>query len=295
MLSFIRPDLPNKHQPMEFLSSPLFRILAIVVASLGVVGLARAFSDDVIRRIMRSIPIPSERDKAEKEQRVAMLARVSSNVLLVAIGIVAVLLVLGELNINLAPLLAGAGVIGIAIGFGAQSLVKDFLAGFFIVMEDQFAVDDVIKVKKISGRVESFTLRRTVIRDLDGVQHHVPNGLIEVVSNHTKDWSAVHYYVTVDVDEDFERVRKIVDEVARGIAREKEFEGEIIDVPHVLGIKSVTREGMSITVTGKTKPERHWAFKREMKARVQDRFRQEGVKAPHLRQVMVSAPDSEAL
>ena len=276
----------SEHSNMDIthiLTSPWFRILAILLGGLVVTWLTNLFSRRIIRATMRQIPIASQRDDKEREQRIRMLSRVFSQLALTLVGAIVLLLVLGELDIDLGPLIAGFGIAGVAVGFGAQSLVKDFFNGMFIILEDQFAVGDVIEAKEVTGRVESFTLRRTVLRDLDGVQHHIPNSQITIVSNHTKDFSAVHFYVVVDVQEDYDKIKSMIDAIGDRMATEKEFADDVIEVPRVQGVKDVDAKALTISILGKTKPEAHWAFKREMKRRVQDAFRREKVEAPHAR------------
>lgn len=202
------------------------------------------------------------------------------------IGLIATLLVLGELNINLAPLLAGAGIAGIAIGFGAQSLVRDVLAGFFVLVEDQFGVGDIIDVGVANGTVEEITLRSTRIRDLNGTVWHVPNGQIQTVGNKSKGWARAVVEITVGLQVDIARARRIMVDVANAMADEEPWADamRVGDGPDDQGVAALTPSGATLRIVITTEPKSQWKVERELRQRIKEAFDREGVslEIPHL-------------
>ena len=192
----------------------------------------------------------------------------------------AVFMVLSELGINIAPVLAGAGVAGIALGFGAQSLVKDIIAGLFVIMENQYRVGDVVKVADVAGLVEEVNLRRTVLRDLDGVVHVVPNGEIRVASNFTKEWSRVNLNISVAYDTDLDRATAVINRVCEEMAREPQWAPLILKTPQVLRVDNLGDSGIDLKVLGDTKPIRQWDVTGEIRKRVKKAFDEEGIEIP---------------
>ena len=192
----------------------------------------------------------------------------------------AVFMVLSELGINIAPILAGAGVVGIALGFGAQSLVKDIIAGLFIIMENQYRVGDVVKVADVAGLVEGINLRRTVLRDLDGIVHVVPNGEIRVASNFTKEWSRVNLNISVAYGTDLDRAIAVINRVCQEMAEEPEWAPVILKTPQVLRVDNLGDSGIELKVLGDTKPIQQWAVMGEIRKRVKKAFDEEGIEIP---------------
>jgi small conductance mechanosensitive channel len=190
------------------------------------------------------------------------------------IYIVATLLVLGELEINLAPLLAGAGIAGIAIGFGAQSLVRDVLAGFFVLVEDQYGVGDIIDAGPASGTVERISLRSTQLRDLAGTVWHIPNGTIVRVGNKSQNWARAVVEVTVSLTADIRKARGIMSEVAATMATEPEWEAamRVGGVADDQGISAMTPMGATLRLVVDTEPKSQWGVERELRLRIKEAF-----------------------
>ncbi len=193
---------------------------------------------------------------------------------------IATFIILSELGINIAPVLAGAGVAGIALGFGAQSVVKDIIAGVFIVMENQYRVGDVVKIADIAGLVEEINLRRTVLRDLDGVVHVVPNGEIRVASNFTKEWSRVNLNISVGYGTDLDHAIAVINRVCEEIAADPQWAPLILKTPRVLRVDNLGDSGIELKVLGDTKPIRQWDVMGEIRKRVKKAFDKEGIEIP---------------
>jgi len=199
------------------------------------------------------------------------------------IFLVAFLLVLGEFGINLAPLLAGAGIAGVAIGFGAQSLVKDFLSGIFMLLEDQYGVGDVIDVGEASGAVESVTLRSTRLRDVNGTVWHVPNGEIRRVGNMSQQWARAVVDVSVPYGTDVREATQVVREAAAVLRADDEWAPRIQADPEVLGVEALGADGMSLRVSVQTEPGQQWAVMRELRLRLREALDSSGFEAPYQR------------
>jgi len=169
---------------------------------------------------------------------------------------------------------------GLALALGAQALVRDAINGIFLLAEDQYRRGDVIRIAEVTGTVEDLTLRRTIIRDQDGVVHSVPNGSIGVVSNYTRDYALVNVGVRVAYGEDLKRVESVVAGVARQLAEDARFRSMIVDMPRVAGVESVEEGGVTVTVTTRTRPSARWDIAGEMRRRLAEAFVAEGVRVP---------------
>jgi small conductance mechanosensitive channel len=193
------------------------------------------------------------------------------------VGLIAGIMVLSELGLDLTPIVASAGIVGVAVGFGAQAIVKDFLTGIFMLVEDQYGVGDVIDAGAATGTVESVTLRTTRLRDLDGTVWHLRNGEILRIGNKSQGWARAVVDVPLPLDADLATARALVLEVARAVAEDPAFEGHVTEDPEVSGIESISSSGMVLQVVIKTTPLHQWAVERELRERVLAAFRSHGL------------------
>jgi small-conductance mechanosensitive channel len=215
------------------------------------------------------------------KQRSKTLARVVTQAIGLFILTIAFFMILSELNVDITPLLAGAGVAGIAIGFAAQNSIRDFIGGFVIMMEDHYNVGDVVKVVDITGEVEEIGLRRTVLRDLKGILHVIPNGEIRVSSNYTRSLSRAFFEVGVAYKEDLDRVMAIVKKTWEEMAKDPEWEKRIIsETPWLLRVEEFGDSGIIIRAVGDTRPMEQWAVLGEFRRRIKRVFDAEGVEIP---------------
>jgi small-conductance mechanosensitive channel len=214
-------------------------------------------------------------------QRVATLTRAVSTSLVVVIWVIATLYLVGTFS-DIGPLLASAGVAGVALGFGAQSLVRDTLSGFFILLENQFSVNEVVDVQtpgaKIGGKVESLTLRVTSLRDFDGTIHVIPNGNIVFVSNKSRGWARAIVDVRVPLGEDLTRVRSTLEELFEEIRKDPVLRDWIRQGPSVLGIETLADSGQVLRVVAETRPSRRWDTERQLRERITRRLLEIGIK-----------------
>jgi small conductance mechanosensitive channel len=219
--------------------------------------------------------------EARSKARTNTITGVLSSAGGIAIWVIAGLMILGEVGISLAPLIAGAGIAGLAIGFGAQSLVRDVLAGFFVLVEDQYGVGDVVDVGEVSGTVERVSLRTTVLRDVHGAVWHVPNGEISRVANKSQLWSRAVVDVEVAYDTDLRLAQGVIQRVADDLWRDPEFiDGDIIEAPEVWGIEALGADGITIRLVVKTDPAEQWVVARELRLRIKEAFDAAGIEIP---------------
>lgn len=233
----------------------------------------------ISRRIMAMVDDGDDGRLSEREKRghtIAQLVRSAGRVVVIAL---AVLLTL-NIFIEIGPLLAGAGVAGLAISFGAQSLVKDLITGFFILMEDQFTVGDVVEILGIAGVVERMTLRMVTIRDLNGVPHTVPNGQITTVSNRTRGWARAVVDVGVSYETDADQALEVFRSEAEAVAADPGWEAHLDDSPEVVGVESLADSAVVIRTVIRTAPGSQWMVAREFRRRIKNRLDQEGIEIP---------------
>ncbi len=262
------------------------RLVVIVVGGLLLIRLFHLVAD----RILHLMASGDEVMISEREKRARTLASLLRTLGTTLVVIVGSMMALREIGLDITPLLAGAGVVGLAIGFGAQSLIKDIISGFFVLMEDQFHVGDVIQAAGVSGQVERMTLRMTIVRDLQGTVHFIPNGEIKVMSNLTKEWSRAVLDVSVDYGEDVDRVATLLTDVGRALAHDETFGKLVLEPAQVLGVESLSDSQVTIRMMVKTVPLKQWEVARELRRRIKIRFDQEGVRAPHPQRVILTRP-----
>lgn len=231
------------------------RIVAIVLGAVILYYLIRTLSRRLIKVAGRKV---SDSDlvsvSREQEMRVRTLAGITRGLIIGIIVAVVTLMILNELGYNIGPLIAGAGIVGIALGFGAQTLVKDIIGGFFVLLEGQFYIGDVIKVGKVQGKVEGIKLRTTLVRDGEGILHIIPNGEMRVVSNLTKGWSRVNIDVDIDYREDLEKVEAILQQAAARTAASPAVKDYITEGPELVGVENIEGGTMTIRLVARTAP-----------------------------------------
>ena len=258
----------------------------------------------VVRHLVARLKVGPELGsaaEARRRQRADTVAAVLNSLCAIVIWSVAALTILGELGLNLAPLLAGAGVAGVALGFGAQTIVRDFLAGTFMLLEDQFGVGDIIDVgvptgvagTAVSGTVESVTLRVTRVRDVEGVVWHVPNGEIRRLGNKGQQWSRTLLDIAVAPETSIPHARDVIGQVAHDLWQDDDWHRRIVDDPEVWGVEDLTGQHIVIRLVVKTVPIEQWNVARELRARLKDAFDTAGIAMAVPRTVVVSRDGTE--
>ena len=261
---------------VELVRAALKVFLILALAILGA-RLGGRLAGRSIRSLATRSPLREAGPRVE--QRAETLAGVAVGVVRIFVWTVAGLLVLGELGLNLGPFLAGASIVGVALGFGAQSLVKDFLSGFFILVEDQYAVGDVITIGDTTGTVEEINLRVTRIRAGDGTVWFVPNGEIRKVGNSAKEWGRAIVDVIIPNKADLAAATAAIGEEAASLAAEPAWADAVLEDPEVLGVESMAADNVTVRVSTKTTPAHRAPLARELRARITRRLQQDGVAA----------------
>ncbi|HEX6750554.1 MAG TPA: mechanosensitive ion channel domain-containing protein [Longimicrobium sp.] len=252
----------------------------------------------VIRRIEKSLGTPQPGALTVSEQRTRTLVGLLRSVGRVIIFVIFLFMLMSAVGLDLGPLLAGAGVVGLAISFGAQSLVKDVISGLFILIENQIAVGDVVRIEGVSGAVERMTLRVVVLRDVHGVVHIVPNGEIKKVSNLTRTWSRVVLDVGVAYKEDVDRVMEVMRSVGGELWDDDQWRPLLVEPVEVPGVESFGESSVTIRMMAKTLPLKQWDVARELRRRLKRRFDQEEIEIPFPHQKLVwdgSTPPPQTL
>jgi small conductance mechanosensitive channel len=253
------------------------KIALVLVLALVFLRLGTRLVDRSIRSLGNRSPLRDTSPRAE--QRAETLAGVATSMVKIVVWTVALLLILEEVGLNLGPLLAGASIVGVALGFGAQSLVKDFLSGFFILVEDQYAVGDTITIADTTGTVEEINLRMTRIRATDGTVWFVPNGEIRKVGNSAKDYGRSIVDVIIPNKADLTAATAAIAEEAAALAEDPAWASDVLEPPEVLGIETVAADNVTLRVSTKTTPARRAPLARELRARVARRLQRDGIVA----------------
>ena len=254
-------------------------ILEVTAVLLVAFAFYRALTIVIRRLITREIDEEDPVVRRLREQRAHTLASLLGNFALIVVITITVLTVL-SLFMDIGPLLASVGVLGLAISFGAQSLVKDIITGTFMLLEGQFGIGDVVRVSDVSGMVEKITLRTTILRDLHGVVHIIPNGEITRVSNLTKTFSQSVLDIGVAYKEDVDQVIGVLRELASEYHNDTEWRALLVEEPQVLGVQEFGDSAVVIRMVAKTLPLKQWEVARELRRRIKKRFDSDGIEIP---------------
>lgn len=260
------------------------RILIVLVAVFLVNRFSGIFIERFIRRIVPTNNYPDS--KIAEKKREDTLIRITVTSLHVIVWIMAALVLLSEVGINIGPLIAAAGVVGLAFGFGGQYLIKDLISGFFIIMENQYRIGDVVCFDSTCGLVEDITLRSTILRDLDGVVHHVPHGTISRVSNLAKKFARVNINIGVSYSEDLEKIIAVINETGTKLAEDEFWQEHILKPIQFLRVEDFADSAVMIKVLGETTPLQQWAVAGEFRKRIKIAFDKANIEIPFPQRVI---------
>ena len=280
--------MPTLIVPID--TTELVTAVARIVLILALTVVAQRLLKRFIPHLVR---IALQRQAAEEpSEAVAKREQTLTSVLLESLTIPLYLVVgltlLSELRIDIGPALASLGLLGIAVGFGAQNLVRDLFSGLFILLENQYRIGDVVRIAGIEGLVEDINLRRTVLRDLDGVVHSIPNGEVKISSNFTKHFSRVNLDISVAYSTDVDVARDVINRVGQEMATDPEFGPMITEAPHFLRLDAFEDSGITLKVLGVTQPIRQWEVAGEFRRRILKAFAQAGIEIPFPHRVVIS-------
>ena len=263
---------------------PIVVILIVAVVLTRLLGL--------ITRKLQQFSTREELPSRIRAQQLRTIAAVIHSVGIFIIYFLALLQILEKLDVNVGPFLASAGIAGLAIGFGAQTLVHDVINGFFIILENIYDIGDVVKIAGVQGTVEYMSLRKTVLRDDTGALHSVPNSEVKIISNMTRDWAQVALHVSVDYSESSDRVIQLLKEVGEELENDPEYGQYIVSHPEVPGIERVNGSEVDYLMVTKTRPGKQYAIRRELRRRIKTCFERNKIKAgaPNRMYVMDAPP-----
>jgi len=249
-------------------------LLSGVIARILLTKLVR----NIVKQTVRHDLFPTETDRKKRLQTLDGLVGASVRVIVwVVVGIT----IINEVGVNTAPLIASAGIIGIVVGFGAQTLIKDFTSGLFIIAENQYRVGDVIEINGISGVVEDITIRTTVLRDLDGHLHHIPNGSIDVTTNMTMEHANLHEDITVGLDTDIEQLEHVINHVGEQLVNDSDLKRLIIQPPSFVRVTGFNDNGLVVKILGKTTPGDQWKVQGEFYRLLKKAFDKHHIDVPY--------------
>jgi small-conductance mechanosensitive channel len=236
-----------------------------------------------VRNMTPDVLLETGEHNIRASQRVEALASILRSIASFVIWTIASFMVMGQLGVDLAPLIAGAGIIGVALGFGSQSLVKDFLSGLFILIEDQFGVGDIVDLGEATGTVEVVSLRTTRLRAVDGTVWHVPNGEIQRVGNKSQHWSRALLDIEIAYANDVDHARQVIKKVADQVWNEQEV---VIEEPDLWGVENLGANGVTLRLVVKTQPSKQWEVSRLLRERIKAAFDAEGIEIPFPQQTV---------
>ncbi len=259
------------------------QILIVIVAALVVGKISKIVVERIIKKTIRTSKYESKAAEEQRENTLILVFNYAFNIILI---VIVVLTILSEVGVDIGPLIAGAGIVGVAVGFGGQYFIRDIIAGFFIILENQYRVGDVVEINNKGGLVEDITLRLTVIRDLDGVVHSIPNGEITYSSNMSKEFSRINLDIRVSYDSDIEKIIKVIDETGKAMAKDKEWKSQITTAPHFLRVDDFADSAIIVKILGETQPLKQWSVAGEFRKRLKISFDKNRIKIPYPQRVI---------
>jgi small-conductance mechanosensitive channel len=258
-------------------------LLAVAkIALIFVLGFALNFAQKklIARAIRASLSTETTEHDDELDVRYQLIIGVTIKVVTVLIWIMGILMVLGVLGVDTTPLLATLGVISLGLGFAVQDLIRDYLQGFVIFIEDWYRLGDWVVIGGMEGEVEQITPRRTVLREVNGTMHIIPNSQIPTASNQTRDWARINLYVTVAYKENISHVYQVIDEICQGLKDDLEFGVHLTTTPKAMRVSDLGDHGVDICIRGDTEPGEQWGLTGELRKRIKNKFDLEGIEIP---------------
>lgn len=263
------------------------KIILVVVLTLILIKVIKVASSRLSSVFLK------KRTDEESEKRAKTLASVIQNFLIILAIVVAAITIIGQLGIEIAPLLATAGIAGVAIGFAGQSLIKDIINGFFLLLWDQIRVGDYVQLSDKRGLVEMINLKMTIIRDFNGNVHYIPNGSIDIVTNMTKDYSRYLFEIGVAYREDVDEVIDVIKDVDNELRKDPDFKGDILEPIEIFGLDEFADSALIIKARTTTKPLKQWRIKREFNKRLKKKFDQMDIEIPFPHRTLYIGQDKE--
>ncbi len=274
------------------------QILLIVVIAVVVLRFGELAIHGIVKALLdreATEGTAQELSAIEVSKRIDTLDGLGGNVLKFFVVVIAGIMVLGRIGLDVGPAIAGLGVVGIAVGFGAQSLVRDYMTGALILVENQFSKGDVVSIAGVTGTVEDFSLRRTTLRDLDGIVHTVPNGEIKVASNRTRTWARINQNVMVAFGTDMDKAIDVVDAVGTEMAADPIWKRRILEAPRVERVESIDEMGITLKILGSVRAGEQWAASGEFRKKLLAAFADNGIEIPRPHRVVFTGEGGTAI
>jgi small conductance mechanosensitive channel len=280
-------QLTEYAQPfLQWLINHGIKIAVIVIAAI----LIKSIAKKSIQRIVKAATHSDRPGTDEGEiKRMNTIVRIFSWTVSVLITVIAFMMIAQEFGIQIAPLLASAGIVGVAIGFGGQYLVRDVITGFFLIFENQYRIGDVVNMEGLGGVVEDISLRVTTLRDMNGTVHYIPHGEIKKVSNLSKQFAKVNLNVSVSYRTDLNKLIEVINRVGSELASDPNWKDLIDEAPAFLRVDSFDDSAISVKIVGVTKPLQQWSVTGELRKRIKEAFEAEGIKRPLPQRVIHTA------
>ena len=258
-----------------------------IALTLLFIYLVNKFSYFAIERMIRRYIKPDKfSSKQAERKREDTLIKVIHGIVRILVWVVTILILLSSFKVDIKPILTAMGVGGLALSFGAQYLIRDLLAGLFIILENQYRIGDVIEIDGTAGEVQDITLRETVLRDLDGTEHHIPNGQITKSSNMSKSFAGINLNIGVGYETDLDKAAAIINEIGKELAKDKKWKKRIIEAPYFARIKDLGEYAVVLKILGKTQPLDQWDVMGELRKRIKLAFDKEGIEIPYPQRVV---------
>ena len=264
-----------------FKLTPMLGITAKVAIILVIAIVFNIIQRKIIpKAIIAATPKVLEESPDQLATRTKTMAYVVIKVVSAIIWIIVLVMVLGVIELDISPLLATLGVASLGLGFAVQNLIRDYLQGFFIVMEDWYRIGDWVTIAGMEGEVEKVSPRRTVLREINGTMHVIPNSQIQFASNQTRDWARINLYITVAYKEDISHVYQVINRVCQELKDDPDFGTNLTTIPSAIRVSDLGTHGVDICIRGFTKPGEQWGLTGELRKRIKNRFDQEGIEIP---------------
>lgn len=271
---------------LPWITSHGIKILIILIAAYFIQKSGKIFIEKIIRKLI--IPDAFLSKEAERK-REDTLIRIFAATLKIIVWMIAILIILQECGFAIGPFLAAAGVAGLALGFGGQYLIKDIISGLFIIMENQYRINDVVEINDTKGLVEDITLRMTTLRDLDGTVHHMPHGEIKKVSNLTKDFSRINLNIGIAYNSNLEHVIEVINKTGNELANDPKWKEKITKAPQFLRVQDFADSAIIVKILGETVPAKQWEATGELRKMIKIAFDKEGIEIPFPQRVIHQA------
>ncbi len=271
---------------IPWLLSSGIRIIGIVIVSIMINKIIKRGIDKIVRISVVANNYSSKEAERKREDTLIQIFSITSKIALFSI---VTLMILQEFGVAIGPILAAAGIVGLAFGFGGQYLIRDIICGLFIILENQYRIGDYVKFTNLGGSVEKISLRMTTLRDLDGTVHHIPHGEIKEVSNYSKDFSRVNLDIGVSYNANLEQVIAVVNKIGNELAEDAEFKEFIIKAPQFLRVNDFADSSVMIKILGETSPSKQWEITGELRKRLKIAFDNEGIEIPFPQRVIHQA------